>query len=96
MDRETFKESIVNDLLSYKNYWHGYSDNTESLRVINSFSPGSDDGFYEYIRCVTDEVAAKKGRAIEKVLTFAGEESLYPLAIIKVDSVTKKVEVMGN
>ncbi|WLQ15661.1 hypothetical protein O5O45_07000 [Hahella aquimaris] len=95
MDRESFKKSIVDDLLSYKDYWAEYSDTVDPLRVINWISSENEDGYYEYFLCVIDQVAARKGREIEKVLTHAGAESLYPLAKIKVNSASQKMEVKG-
>ncbi|MEJ2423200.1 MAG: hypothetical protein P8101_01905 [Candidatus Thiodiazotropha sp.] len=93
--RESFRKSIIDDLLSYKSYWFDYTDTVAPLRVVNLDGPWNEEGSYEYLLCVTDDVAARKGRAIEKVLTYADAESLYPLAKIKVNSVTHKKEVIG-
>jgi hypothetical protein len=95
MNRESVKKSIADDLLSYRSYWADFSDTVEPLRVINFISPENEDGFYDYFLCVTDEVAAQKGRDIEKMLTIAGSETLYPLAKIKVNSASNKKEVIG-
>ncbi len=95
MDREFIKKSIVDDLLSYKRYWAKYADTVDDLRVINCMSSEGEGAYYEYFLCVIDKVAARKGREIEKVLTFAGVEPLYPLAKIKVNSVKQTKEVNG-